>query len=52
MWFILSLFDLYYLLSLIAKIISEELRNPSTEQEITIVYLGLIIIFILTVILG
>jgi len=37
---------------LIAKIIREELRNPSTEQELMIIYLGLIIIFVLPVILG
>jgi len=37
---------------LIAKIIREELRNPSTEQEIMIIYLGLIIILVLPVILG
>lgn len=37
---------------LIAKIIREELRNPSIEQEIMIIYLGLIIIFVLPVFLG
>ena len=37
---------------LIVKIISEELRNPSIEQEIMIIYLGLIIIFVLPVFLG
>jgi hypothetical protein len=48
----LTLFDLRHLQSLISKIISKELGNPSTEQEIMIAYLGLIIVFIIYVILG
>jgi len=49
---ILLLIVLIVAIILIVKIISEELKNPSTEQELMILYLGLIIIFVLPVILS
>ena len=53
-FFLITLLLIVFIIAiiLIAKIIREDLRNPSTEQELMIIYLGLIIIFVLPVILG